>query len=62
MKRMLIYPYGAEVEHLVDFHNLLKDLQPVGLVKLRGWDEHSYGPFIKRKGEAISDGATCFVL
>lgn len=39
MKRMLIYPYGAEVEHLVDFHNLLKDLQPVGLVRLRGWDD-----------------------
>lgn len=39
MKRMLIYPYGSESEHLVDYHNLLKDLHPVGLVKLRGWDD-----------------------
>ncbi len=38
MKKVLIYPFGKESEFIAEHFDMLKNLYPVCLVGLRGWD------------------------
>lgn len=37
MDKILIYPYGTETESIIKYFYMLKNIQIVGVIKLRGW-------------------------